>query len=176
MKHLLTDNDEDPASQRKLIRQAFAIYRALVAGGVVERLPEPDSQGRRWRLTVDLQDDFALNQPARLSPLALAAIELLDITDPLYPLDVVSIIEATLENPRQVLSAQLRSALRVEAIAAMKADGIEYEERMALLEEITYPMPPKPTCWKIGHQRAVPARAPMGGRLRLCLVTEIRRA
>ena len=45
MKHLLTDNDEDPASQRKLIRQAFAIYRALVAGGVVERLPEPDSQG-----------------------------------------------------------------------------------------------------------------------------------
>ena len=138
MKHLLTDNDEDPASQRKLIRQAFAIYRALVAGGVVERLASPDSQGRRWRLTVDLQDDFALNQP--LSPLALAAIELLDITDPLYPLDVVSIIEATLENPRQVLSAQLKR-VKGEAVAAMKAEGIEYEERMALLEDVTYPMP-----------------------------------
>jgi superfamily II RNA helicase len=138
MKHLLTDNDEDPVSQRKLIRQAFAIYRALVAGGVVERLPAPDSQGRRWRLTVDLQDDFALNQP--LSPLALAAIELLDVTDPLYPLDVVSIIEATLENPRQVLSAQLKR-VKGEAVAAMKAEGIEYEERMALLEDVTYPMP-----------------------------------
>jgi superfamily II RNA helicase len=138
MKHLLTDNDEDPASQRRLIRQAFAIYRALVAGGVVERLPEPDELGRRWRLTVDLQDDFALNQP--LSPLALAAIELLDMTDPLYPLDVVSIIEATLENPRQVLSAQLKR-VKGEAVAAMKAEGIEYEERMALLEDVTYPMP-----------------------------------
>jgi superfamily II RNA helicase len=138
MKHLLTDNDEDPAGQRKLIRQAFAIYRALVAGGVVERLAEPDGQGRRWRLTVDLQDDFALNQP--LSPLALAAIELLDISDPVYALDVVSIIEATLENPRQVLSAQLKR-VKGEAVAAMKAEGIEYEERMALLEDITYPMP-----------------------------------
>jgi superfamily II RNA helicase len=138
MKHLLTDNDEDPAGQRKLIRQAFAIYRALLAGGVVERLAEPDGQGRRWRLTVDLQDDFALNQP--LSPLALAAIELLDMSDPVYALDVVSIIEATLENPRQVLSAQLKR-VKGEAVAAMKAEGIEYEERMALLEDITYPMP-----------------------------------
>jgi superfamily II RNA helicase len=138
MKHLLTDNDEDPASQRKLIRRAFAIYRALVAGGVVERLATPDSEGRRWRLTVDLQDDFALNQP--LSPLALAAIELLDRESPQYPLDVVSVIEATLEDPRQVLSAQLKKA-RGEAVAAMKMEGIEYEERMALLEDVTYPRP-----------------------------------
>jgi hypothetical protein len=56
MKHLLTDNDEAPAAQRRHIRRAFAIYRALLAGGVVERLGEPDEQGRRWRLTVDLQD------------------------------------------------------------------------------------------------------------------------
>jgi superfamily II RNA helicase len=138
MKHLLTDNDEDPASQRKLIRRAFAIYRALVAGGVVERLASPDSEGRRWRLTVDLQDDFALNQP--LSPLALAAIELLDRESPVYPLDVTSVIEATLEDPRQVLSAQLKKA-RGEAVAAMKMEGIEYEDRMALLEDITYPRP-----------------------------------
>src|SRR6202453_1596045 len=138
MKHLLTDNDEDPVSQRKLIRRAFAIYRALVAGVVVERLATPDSEGRRWRLTVALQDDFALNQP--LSPLALAAIELLDRESPLYPLDVTSVIEATLEDPRQVLSAQLKKA-RGEAVAAMKMEGIEYEERMALLDDVTYPRP-----------------------------------
>jgi superfamily II RNA helicase len=138
MKHLLTDNDEEPVAQRRHIRRAFAIYRALVAGGVVERLAEPDDQGRRWRLTVDLQSDFALNQP--LSPLALAAIELLDRDAPEYPLDVLSVIEATLDDPRQVLGAQLQRA-RGEAVAQMKADGVEYEERMRRLEDVTYPRP-----------------------------------
>jgi superfamily II RNA helicase len=138
MKHLLTDNHEDRAAQRKHISRAIAIYRALLAGGVVERLPEPDADGRWVRLTVDLQEDFALNQP--LSPLALAAIELLDRTLPEYPLDVLSVIESTLDNPRQVLSAQLFKA-RGEAVAAMKAEGIEYDERMDLLEAVTYPRP-----------------------------------
>jgi superfamily II RNA helicase len=138
MRHLLTDNDETPVAQRRHIRRAFAIYRALLAGGVVERLAEPDEQGRRWRLTVDLQDDFALNQP--LSPLALAAIELLDREAPDYPLDVLSVIESTLDDPRPVLGAQLFKA-RGEAVAQMKADGIEYEERMDLLDSVTYPMP-----------------------------------
>ncbi|WP_020575448.1 DEAD/DEAH box helicase [Actinopolymorpha alba] len=138
MRRLLTDNHEDPAARRRLIRRAIAIYRALLAGGVVERLAEPDEEGRRVRLTVDLQFDFALNQP--LSPLALAAIELLDRESPTYALDVVSVIESTLDNPRQVLFAQQHKA-RGEAIAAMKADGIEYDERMELLEEVTHPKP-----------------------------------
>jgi hypothetical protein len=138
MRHLLTGNDEPPAAQRRHIRRAFAIYRALLAGGVVERLEEPDDQGRRWRLTVDLQEDFALNQP--LSPLALAAIGLLDAGSPGYALDVVSVIEATLDDPRELLAAQQHRA-RGEAVAQMKADGIEYEERMELLEDVSYPMP-----------------------------------
>ena len=138
MKHLLTDNHEDRPAQRRHISRAIAIYRALLAGGVVERLDEPDDAGRWARLTVDLQDDFALNQP--LSPLALAAIELLDRDSPVYPLDVLSVIESTLDNPRQVLSAQQFRA-RGEAVAAMKAEGIEYDERMELLEAVTYPRP-----------------------------------
>ena len=138
MKHLLTDNDEDRPAQRRHIHWAIEIYRALLAGGVVERLPEPDGQGRWVRLTVDLQQDFALNQP--LSPLALAAIGLLDAASPSYPLDVVSVIEATLDNPRPVLAAQ-RFRARGEAVAQLKADGVEYEERMELLEAVTYPQP-----------------------------------
>jgi hypothetical protein len=138
MKHLLTDNHEDRPAQRKHISRAIAIYRALLAGGVVERLVAPDDSGRMVRLTVDLQEDFALNQP--LSPLALAAIGLLDRTSPDYALDVLSVIESTLDDPRQVLSAQLFKA-RGEAVAAMKAEGIEYEERMDLLESVTYPRP-----------------------------------
>ena len=138
MRHLLTDNDEERSAQRKHVSRAIAIYRALLAGGVVERLAEPDADGRWVRLTVDLQEDFALNQP--LSPLALAAIELLDRSSPEYPLDVLSVIESTLDDPRQVLSAQLFRA-RGEAIASMKAEGIDYEQRMDLLESVTYPRP-----------------------------------
>ncbi|MEO3744600.1 DUF3516 domain-containing protein [Plantactinospora sp. B5E13] len=138
MRHLLTDNHEDPAAQRRHIRRAIAIYRALLAGGVVEQLPEPDETGRRVRLTVDLQLDFALNQP--LSPFALAAIELLDVESPTYALDVLSVIESTLDDPRQILSAQQFKA-RGEAVAAMKAEGIEYEARLELLDEVTHPKP-----------------------------------
>src|SRR5580692_10385756 len=138
MRHLLTDNHEDRAAQRRHIHRAIEIYRALLAGGVVERLDEPDAEGRMVRLTVDLQFDFALNQP--LSPFALAAIDLLDRDDPGYPLDVVSVIESTLDDPRQVLSAQQFRA-RGEAVAQMKADGIAYEERLELLDAVTYPKP-----------------------------------
>jgi superfamily II RNA helicase len=138
MRHLLTDNHEDRAAQRRHIRRAVAIYRALLAGGVVERLDAPDAEGRSVRLTVDLQFDFALNQP--LSPFALAALELLDRDSPGYPVDVLSVIESTLDDPRQVLSAQQFKA-RGEAVAQMKADGIEYEERMDLLDSVTYPKP-----------------------------------
>jgi superfamily II RNA helicase len=138
MRHLLTDNHEDRATQRRHIRRAVAIYRALLAGGVVERLPEPDAEGRSVRLTVDLQFDFALNQP--LSPFALAAIELLDRDSPGYPLDVLSVIESTLDDPRQVLAAQQFKA-KGEAVAQMKADGIDYETRMDLLDSVTHPRP-----------------------------------
>ena len=138
MRKLLTDNHEDRAAQRRHISEAIAIYRSLLAAGVVERLDRPDAEGRYARLTVDLQSDFALNQP--LSTFALAALELLDPASPSYAHDVLSVIEATLEDPRQILVAQEKRA-RGEAVAAMKADGVEYEERMERLADITYPKP-----------------------------------
>ncbi|MBW0089818.1 DUF3516 domain-containing protein [Pseudonocardia sp. KRD-184] len=138
MRHLLEDNHEPRPRQRRHILRAIAIYRALRTSGVVEELPEPDAEGRRVRLVGDLQLDFALNQP--LSPFALASVELLDRESPTYAMDVLSIIEATLDDPRQVLYAQ-QSKAKGEAVAAMKAEGIEYEERMALLEDVTWPKP-----------------------------------
>jgi superfamily II RNA helicase len=138
MRRLLTENHEPRSRQLRHIRRAIAIYRALRAAGVVEQLDRPDELGRRIRLTVDLPDDFALNQP--LSPLALAALALLDPDAPTYALDVVSAFEATLDDPRQVLSAQ-RFIARGEAVAAMKAEGIDYDERMELLEDVTHPKP-----------------------------------
>ncbi|WP_227981012.1 DEAD/DEAH box helicase [Nocardia spumae] len=138
MRHLLEDNHEPRPAQRAHILKAIRLYRALRDAGVVQQLDEPDSTGRRARLTVDLQRDFALDQP--LSPFALAALELLDKSAPSYTLDVVSIIESTLEDPRQLLLAQQHRA-RGAAIAEMKADGIDYDERMELIEDITWPRP-----------------------------------
>lgn len=137
MRHLLLDNHEPDAAKGRLVRQAIAIYRSLRTAGVVERVTLPDGR-RTVRLTLDIPQSFALNQP--LSPFAYAALDLLDMEDPGYAHDVVSVIEATLDEPRQVLAAQLNKA-KGEAVAQMKADGLEYDERMALLEEISYPQP-----------------------------------
>ncbi len=138
MRHLLTDNHEPRARQRRHIREAIGIARSLLQAGVLVRLDEPEPDGRRYRLTVDLPPDFQLNQ--ELSTFALAAIELLDAASETFAVDVVSVIEATLDDPRQVLAAQLNKA-KGEAVAQMKAEGIEYEERIELLEEVSYPQP-----------------------------------
>ncbi|WP_436739844.1 DUF3516 domain-containing protein [Streptomyces sp. BBFR102] len=138
MRHLLEDNHEPRKQQLRHIRRAIAIYRSLLDGGIVEKLDEPDAEGRIVRLTVDLQQDFALNQP--LSTFALAAFDLLDPESPSYALDMVSVVESTLDDPRQILHAQQNKA-RGEAVAAMKADGVEYEERMERLQEISHPKP-----------------------------------
>ncbi|KAF2415237.1 DEAD/DEAH box helicase [Microbacterium sp. B35-04] len=182
VRSLVFDNHEPRPRRYELARRAIAIFRTLLAAEVVEidRSQNPDAAGvgsirSQIRLTVDLQPNFALNQP--LSPFALAAIGLLDPEDPPaarqnstdsgglerdsadlgsidanrwssaggvgtghYALDVVSVIEATLDDPRQILSQQEYKA-RGEAVARMKQDGLEYDERMALLEDVTYPKP-----------------------------------
>ncbi|MEV5203471.1 DUF3516 domain-containing protein [Streptomyces sp. NPDC053720] len=144
MRHLLEDNHEPRRAQLRHIRRAIAIYRSLLDGGVVEQLAEPDAEGRTVRLTVDLQQDFALNQP--LSTFALASFDLLDPDSPSYALDMVSVVESTLDDPRQILAAQQNKA-RGEAVGQMKADGVEYEERMELLQEVTYPKPLSELLW-----------------------------
>ena len=138
LERLLRESDEDEAAQDKMLQEVLDIVEALVAGGVADRVDPPDAEGRSLRLTIDLQTNFALNQP--LSPFAVAAFDLLDRESLTYALDVVSIVEATLEDPRPVIRAQQHRA-RGEAIGEMKMDGIEYEERMELLEEITHPKP-----------------------------------
>jgi len=133
MRALVYDNHEPRAKQRILAIRALGIYRTLRESGIVERASDGTV-----RLTVDLQPNFALNQP--LSPFALAAFELLGPEDPTFALDMLSIVEATLDDPRAILSQQ-EFVARGEAVAAMKREGMEYEERMEALEEITYPKP-----------------------------------
>jgi superfamily II RNA helicase len=138
MRRLLQENHEDRRSQLRLTRRALRLTRSLLASGVLTRLDEVDAFGRRYVLTDTLPADFALNQP-----LAHFAVEVLDLLDPAsdsYMLDTVSVIESVLEAPRQILFAQ-QYAARGAAVQEMKADGVEYDERMALLEDVTWPQP-----------------------------------
>lgn len=138
LRRLLMDNHEERRQQLRLARRALRLARSLVRSGVLTRLDRPDELGRRYVLTVDLPADFALNQP--LAHFALAALDVLDPEAEEHTLDLVSVVEAVLEGPRQILLQQQYTA-RGEAVAEMKADGIEYDERMALLEEVTWPQP-----------------------------------
>ncbi|WP_425468248.1 DEAD/DEAH box helicase [Protaetiibacter larvae] len=138
VRSLVQDNHESPARRAALTRRAIALYRTLRVAGVLEQHGGGFDGTARVRVTVELQQDFALNQP--LSPFALAALELLDRDADGYALDAVSVIEATLDDPRAIL-AQQEFRARGEAVAAMKAEGIEYEERMELLEEVGWPKP-----------------------------------
>ena len=137
MRHLLRTNHDPRAKQNRDIIQAVNLFRGLINAGVVERTPDSPAY-RPYTLTQELDRDFALNQP--LSPFALAFLTLLDPESETYTLDVISAFEAILDDPRQLLQAQ-QTAARGEEIAALKAEGVDYTERMAIIEDVTYPKP-----------------------------------
>ena len=139
MKHLLRTNHDTRVQQNKHILTALDLFRGLLNAGLVQRSTKGlDIYGRPYHLVRELPRDFALNQP--LSPFALAALSLLDKESQTFYLDVISVFESILDNPRQVLQAQ-QSQRRGEEIAALKADGVDYTERMAIVEDITWPKP-----------------------------------
>jgi superfamily II RNA helicase len=138
VRHLLEDSHEPRGRQLSHMRHTIALYRDLLDTGIVARLAEPDAHGKAIALSVDVPANFALTNP--LSAFALAAFDLLDEQSADYVLDVVSVIEATLDDPRPVLIAQRKGA-RDSAMAEFKAAGMEYEERIARLDEVTWPQP-----------------------------------
>jgi superfamily II RNA helicase len=140
LRRLVVDNHEQRPAVRSHVRRCISIYRSLLAADVVELLAEPDDDGRLVRVNVDLQAEFNLTQA--LSPFVLDAVALLDQEDPSYSLDVVTVVEAVLENPGVVLARQL-DMVRTDLVTEMKADGVEYEERMARLDEVEWPKPLK---------------------------------
>ncbi|MBX8995377.1 DUF3516 domain-containing protein [Corynebacterium testudinoris] len=139
LKHLLRGNHDTRAKQNRDILTALELFQGLLDAEVVVKAEDGvDEDGRPYHLTLDLPRDFALNQP--LSPFALAALTLLDPESDSYMLDVISTYEAILDDPRQVLIAQ-QKAERGEEIAALKAEGVDYTERMAIIEDVTWPKP-----------------------------------
>ena len=134
----LIEDSLQPAEEKvKLHVRAAEVLQTLIDADVV--VHEVGEGGEDvYSVTMDLPEDFALDQP--LSPFLLAALELLDPESPEYAFDLVSMVEATLEDPRQVLRAQERKA-RDAAMAEMKMDGVDYDERLERIADVTYPKP-----------------------------------
>ena len=136
MRELIGASAQTDEQKEELLARTDEIFATLMDAGVVKR--EEKDGYVDFYTTVDVPTDFALDQP--LSPFLLAALELLDRDGDSYAMDAISLVEATLEDPYQILRAQEKAA-RNEAMARMKADGVEYEERLERLQDVTYPKP-----------------------------------
>ena len=137
MRRLIRDCHEPEGAKKAHRRRAWQLFRALVDRHIVEFVPETE-EGSTLRVNVDLQDDFSMDQA--LSLYLLETIPLLDPDSPDYALDLLTLVESILENPEIILRRQL-DRIKDRAVAQMKADGMEYEQRMEELEKLEYPKP-----------------------------------
>ena len=136
MRQLLRDCHEPAGARAKHRKRAWQLFRSLHERGIIEILPPRSAS--KLKVNGDLQQDFSLNHTLALY--LIDTLALLDQGSATYPLDVLTLIESILENPDIVLRRQL-DALKTESINAWKQEGMEYEERMAKLEELEYPKP-----------------------------------
>ena len=137
MQRLIRDSHEPEAAKAAHRKRAWQLFRALVARHIVEFIPRTED-GSRLQVNVDLQDDFSMDQV--LSMYLLETIPLLDPDSPEYALDLLTLVESILENPEVILRRQL-DKIKDRAVAQMKADHVEYEQRMEELEKLEYPKP-----------------------------------
>jgi superfamily II DNA or RNA helicase len=100
--------------------------------------PVPPMKRAKLRVNIELQDDFSMDQT--LSLYLLETVPLVNPEQPDYALVLLTLVESILEDPDLILRKQL-DKVKGQAVAAMKAEGIPYEERMAKLEELEYPKP-----------------------------------
>ncbi len=130
----------DSAERKKTHRRrAWQLFRSLVERGIVQILPPGTyAEGRKLQVNVELQDDFSMDQT--LSLYLLETIQLVDPEQEDYALVVLTLVESILEDPDIILRKQL-DRIKGRAIAEMKMQGIDYDERMAALEELEYPKP-----------------------------------
>ena len=137
MRRIIRDSHESETAKKAHRRRAWQLFRALLARHIVEFIPQTED-GATLRVNVELQDDFSMDQT--LSLYLVETMPLLDPESPDYALDLLTLVESILENPEVILRRQLER-IKDEAIAKMKAEGMEYEQRMEELGKLEYPKP-----------------------------------
>lgn len=131
MQRLIRASHEGEKQRKEHGKRAFQLFRSLVERNIIELEPS-------LRVNIELQSDFSLNQTLALY--LIDTIKLLDVEHPEYALDLLTLIESILENPNQILFAQLHRA-KTERMNELKAQGMDFDDRMAELEKVEYPKP-----------------------------------
>ncbi|MEI6607120.1 MAG: DUF3516 domain-containing protein [Verrucomicrobiota bacterium] len=141
LKDIIRRCHEPPAKRKELTKRAYQLFRGLVRARILHILPVAKRDGpNKVIVDVALPEDFSINHA--LSLWLLDAIPQLDSAAEDYALNVISLIEAILENPDIVLRKQV-DLIKSELMARLKDEGVEYDARIARLEEVEWPMPGK---------------------------------
>ena len=141
LRRLIEVCHETPVRKKALRKQAFALFRGLVEGEVLTIIPKEERRGvAKVRLNLELQDDFTMNQALGLY--LLETIPKLDREGPDYVVNMLSLIEAILEDPTAVIRKQV-DKLKSALMAQMKEEGMEYDDRMEALDEVEHSKPGK---------------------------------
>lgn len=138
MKSLIRSSHGTQGSKKHARNSSFELFRALLDRKIVEYLPNPPPGRAKVRVHVDLQDDFSLNQA--LSLYLLDTVKVLDMTSENYAVDTLTLVEAILENPDFILRKQL-DRVKSAKLAELKAQGMEFDQRIEELEKLEYPKP-----------------------------------
>ncbi len=135
---IITHSHEREGAKHHHRKTAATLCRALRQVGVIE-IVRPEWDARPYlRLAPGLQRDFSLHHT--LSLYLVEALAQLDPAQATYPLDLLSLVEAVQESPRVILERQI-DKLKGELVAKLKAEGVDYADRMTALEEVTHPKP-----------------------------------
>ena len=137
MQEIIARCHEMPKAKKALTRRGWQLFRALVERGIIEFIPQT-ADGAKVRVNLTLQDDFSMNQT--LSLYVHDTLPLMDPQAPDYALVVLTLVESILEDPDLILRKQL-DKVKGQAVAEMKMQGIEYNQRMEELEKLEYPKP-----------------------------------
>ncbi|HEY0708788.1 MAG TPA: DUF3516 domain-containing protein, partial [Polyangia bacterium] len=138
MLDLIAASHESPPAKRRHKLSAAHAFRTLRRAGLIELRRDESARNPYPVPHSDLQDDFSLHQT-----LSLYLVETLGKLEPAlesYPFDVLSLVEAVSENPRPVLLAQL-DRIKRETLDRLKAEGVEYEQRIEALDQLEWPKP-----------------------------------
>jgi Domain of unknown function (DUF3516)/DEAD/DEAH box helicase len=134
---LIRDCHEPERAKKVLFRRGWQLFRALLDRGIVEITPR-SPEGSKVRVNASLQEDFSMDQA--LSLYLLETIPLLEPESETYCLDLLTLIESILEDPDPILRRQL-DKLKGRAVAEMKAQGLDYDQRMEELLKLEHPKP-----------------------------------
>ena len=137
MRELIARSHEPAKAKKAHTKRAWQLFKSLVQRKIIEFIPKTET-GAKLRVNVELQEDFSMNQT--LSLYVHDTLALIDPQAPDYALVVLTLVESILENPDVILRKQL-DRVKGQAIAEMKMQGMDYNQRMEELEKLEYPKP-----------------------------------